>query len=132
MGRVVKRALFILYVADQKRSRAFYGSVLNVEPTLDAPGMTEFPLTDGGFLGLMPEKGITRLLKGAIPDPATASGIPRSELYLLVGDAADYHQRALRAGGKELSPLLERDWGHVAGYVLDSDGHVVAFAELIP
>jgi predicted enzyme related to lactoylglutathione lyase len=53
---------FILYVADQARSAAFYAKVLCVEPRLDVPGMSEFVLPGGAVLGLMPEAGIRRLL----------------------------------------------------------------------
>jgi uncharacterized protein len=120
---------FILYVADQKRSRDFYAAVLALEPALDVPGMTEFALDGGCVLGLMPEAGIKRLLGKALPDPSAARGIPRGELYLLVGGAAEYHRRALGAGARELSPLLPRDWGHRAAYSLDPDGHVLAFAQ---
>lgn len=91
--------------------------------------MTEFDLGKGAVLGLMPEAGIMRLLGAALPDPAQAAGVPRSELYLLVSAAAAGHARALTAGARELSPLLQRDWGHKAAYSLDPDGHVLAFAE---
>ena len=92
--------------------------------------MTEFKLNDGSTLGLMPEAGIKRLLGDKLPDPATASGIPRSELYLTLPDADSFHQRALAAGAKELSPLAMRNWGHLVAYSLDPDGHVLAFSEL--
>lgn len=36
----------ILYVANQQRSRDFYASILQIEPSLDAPGMTEFKLSN--------------------------------------------------------------------------------------
>jgi catechol 2,3-dioxygenase-like lactoylglutathione lyase family enzyme len=49
------KIMTILYVADQKRSRDFYRNILGIEPSLDVPGMTEFPLTDNASLGLMPE-----------------------------------------------------------------------------
>jgi catechol 2,3-dioxygenase-like lactoylglutathione lyase family enzyme len=123
------KAHFILYVADQKRSRDFYAAALGVEPALDVPGMTEFELDAGCVLGLMPEAGIKRLLGAALPDPSTAWGTPRGELYLLVEGAKEFHRRALDAGARELSPLLPRDWGHRAAYSLDPDGHVLAFAE---
>lgn len=128
MNEAVSRALFILYVSDQERSRDFYRAVLGVEPTLDVPGMTEFPLTDQGSLGLMPEAGVVRLLGGAIQDPALAAGVPRAEVYLLVDEPGRYHERACACGARELSPLLARDWGHSAAYSLDPDGHVLAFA----
>lgn len=119
---------FILYVSEQRASRDFYASVLDVAPGLDVPGMTEFPLPGGGVLGLMPESGIVRLLGPTLPDPGLARGVPRAELYLVVDDPRSYHARALAAGARELSPLLPRDWGHTAAYSLDPDGHVLAFA----
>ena len=119
---------FILYVADQARSAAFYRSVLACAPRLDVPGMTEFDLPGGAVLGLMPEAGVRRLLGALLPDPAGAHGIPRAELYLLVQEPGDFHQRAVASGSTELSPLLPRDWGHSVAYSLDPDGHVLAFA----
>ncbi len=122
---------FILYVADQQRSCAFYTACLAQAPRLDVPGMTEFNLPGGAVLGLMPERGIRNLLGAALPDPAQASGIPRCELYLLVDEPDLWHARSLQAGARELSPLLARNWGHLAAYSLDPDGHVLAFAALL-
>ncbi len=124
-----ERAYLILYVADQARSRAFYRAVLQAEPKLDVPGMTEFTLSTGSVLGLMPARGIKALLGERLPDPAPAAGIPRAELYLLVDDAAAMHRRALAAGATEVAPLAPRDWGHTAAYSLDPDGHVLAAAQ---
>jgi uncharacterized protein len=121
-------AIFILFVRDQERSAAFYKSALGSTPVLDVPGMTEFSLCGGAGLGLMPETGIRKLLGPGLPDPATAQGTPRSELYLVVDDPAACHARALTAGATELSPLAERPWGDLAAYCLDLDGHVLAFA----
>ena len=122
------KAHLILYVKDQSRSRAFYVRVLDREPTLDVPGMTEFALGEDAILGLMPEAGIRRLLGDRLPDPAGARGVPRVELYLRVPTPAAFHGRALAAGATELSPLLARDWGAMVAYCLDPDGHVLAFA----
>jgi uncharacterized protein len=119
---------FILYVADQERSAAFYTAVLALEPRLHVPGMTEFALSSGAVLGLMPESGIKALLGPALPDPSAAQGIPRAELYLLVEEPAALHERALGNGARELSALAPRGWGHTAAYSLDPDGHVIAFA----
>jgi len=115
---------FILYVSDQPRSRRFYEDVLGIRPGLDVPGMTEFEIAPGCVLGLMPEKGIKRILP-SMPEPV---GGPRAEVYLTVPAPAVFHARALAAGAKELSPLASRDWGHKAAYSLDPDGHVLAFA----
>lgn len=122
------RAHFILYVADQRRSAAFYGAVLGQPPTLDVPGMSEFRLSDGATLGLMPEEGIARLLGAAIRHPSAAGGAPRAELYLVVADAVAVHARTIAAGARELSPVAPRDWGDLVGYSLDPDGHVLAIA----
>lgn len=123
------QAHFILYVDDQQRSTEFYAGVLAASPHLDVPGMTEFVLPGGAILGLMPAAGIVSLLGPALPDPRAARGIPRSELYLVVSDALPFISRALALGGRLLSPLQLRDWGHSAGYLLDPDGHVLAVAE---
>ncbi len=121
----------IFYVADQERSAKFYRNVLLIEPVIDAPGMTEFALGPSAAFGLMPERGIKRLLGELLPDPASGTGIPRAELYLRVDDPAAYHNRAMANGASELSGLLQRDWGDLAAYSLDPDGHVLAFAKPI-
>jgi len=123
------RVMFILYVGDQQRSARFYRHVLQREPLLDVPGLTEFQLTEESSLGLMPNAGVRRLLGEGVPDPAGGTGIPRVELYLLVEDAPGHHARALAEGARELSPPAPRPWGDRVGYCLDPDGHVLAFAE---
>lgn len=121
---------FILFVSDSDASRRFYSLVLSADPILDELGMTEFRLGEGAILGLMPEDGISRLLGTSIRHPSAARQAPRSELYLLVDDAGAFHARAISAGANEVSPLTLRDWGHIAAYSLDPDGHLLAFASL--
>ncbi|MGD9630616.1 MAG: VOC family protein [Pyrinomonadaceae bacterium] len=75
----VLRTHFILYVGDQQRSTDFYKSVLEIEPTVNVPGMTEFRLGENVVLGLMPEDSIARLLGDAVTHPSKARGVPRSE-----------------------------------------------------
>lgn len=122
------KAHLILYVADQRRSATFYRSVLQKAPQLDVPGMTEFLIGKETVLGLMPEDGIARLLGAEIQHPSLARGIPRSEVYLIVENAEEFHERAIAAGARELSPFVPRDWGHSAAYSQDPDGHILAFA----
>jgi uncharacterized glyoxalase superfamily protein PhnB len=90
--------------------------------------MTELQLSDGHILGLMPEKGIKKLLGDKLPDPTKGSGIPRVELYIRVIEPESYFNRAIALGATELNPILERPWGGRAGYVMDFDGHIIAFA----
>lgn len=125
------QAHFILYVRDQKASRDFYTAVLQREPRLDVPGMTELELGPGAVLGLMPEKGIVRLLEGRVAAPSREGG-PRAELYLKVDDVPTWQARARAAGAVELSVPSPRDWGDLVGYVADPDGYVVAFAQTHP
>jgi hypothetical protein len=125
---VTEPARFILYVADQRAAADYWTAVLERSPSLDVPGMTEFELGGGAALGLMEEVRIARLLGPSLPDPSSARGIPRCELYLVVEDPAGHHARALVSGALELSPLEPRSWGHKAAYSLCPDGHVVAFA----
>lgn len=125
----MKEIMFILYVADQEKSKVFYQNVLQLEPVVDVPGMTEFTLKNGVLFGLMPNDGIVHTLGNTLPHPNKGQGIPRCELYLKLDDARSYIDRALNAGAKLLSSMQERPWGDTAGYVADPDGHVLAFAE---
>ncbi len=122
----IERAHFILYVRDQAASTAFYERVLGSAPTLDVPGMTEFGLADAVVLGLMPERGIGKLL--ALDTAAIPARSLRGEVYLVVADPEGCHARAVSAGARELSPLQARDWGHDVAYSQDVDGYVLAFA----
>jgi catechol 2,3-dioxygenase-like lactoylglutathione lyase family enzyme len=127
----MQSAQIILYVRDQERATKFYDAVLGVAPILHVPNMTEYRLATGCILGLMPSASIVRLLAGAIPDPESANGVPRAELYLMVDEPQAYLDRALAAGATGLSPLQPHDWGHEAAYCLDLDRHVLAFAREI-
>jgi uncharacterized protein len=122
------KAHFILFVSDQQSSTSFYSHVLASEPSLNVPGMTEFDLGGGAVLGLMPTTGAANLL-GSVVTSGGASP-PRTETYIVVDDAGAFHGRAVAAGGREISPLSKRDWGHSAAYCLDPDGHIIAFAEI--
>ena len=122
-------AQFIFFVANQEKSAAFYSKVFGDSPVLDVPGMTQFRLPGDAILGLMPAAGIKRLLGEDLPDPQSADGIPRAELYLLVDDPPACLRKAVEAGATLLSSVNPRNWGDAAGYCLDLDGHVLAFAE---
>ena len=122
------QVLFILYVRSQAASRDFYRSLLDAEPALDVPGMTEFDLGPCK-LGLMPEDGIARIITPALPHPATGHGVPRCELYLLVNDISAAEERARRTNALVVSPASDQDWGHRVAYFADPDGHVIALAQ---
>src|SRR5687768_10151316 len=106
-----KPLMIILYVADQTRSKKFYETVLNQKPMLDVEGMTEFKLTDGFLLGLMPEKGIANIISPTTPHPELGNGIPRCELYLWVDHPEAHLNLAVDAGATMISETRKRDWG---------------------
>lgn len=122
---------FILFVADQNRSRDFYTKILGLKPVLDVPGMTEYELNPWCLLGLMPEEGISRILSGKTPAPESGNGIPRCELYLSVDNPDESLQRAVSNGALLIDPVKERNWGHIVGYVQDYDGNIIAFSKVI-
>lgn len=120
----------ILFVEDQARSTDFYSRALSIEPRLNVPGMTEFEISIGAILGLMPRDSAARLFADTIEIVDGSAFGKSAELYLLVDDAADYLRRAIENGASEVSPMSPRSWGHLAGYCLDPDGHVIAFAQI--
>lgn len=120
---------FILYVANQEKSKQFYEKLLGISPSLHVPGMTEFQLSENCKLGLMPEEGIAKILHDKTPHPKTGNGIPRCELYLKVEKAERYLKKGLELGAKEISTFQQRDWGDNVGYISDLDGHIIAFAQ---
>jgi uncharacterized glyoxalase superfamily protein PhnB len=126
---MTKLSMIIFYVSDQLRSRDFYANMLAKTPVLDVPGMTEFMLTENFKLGLMPEKGIAKILVPHTKDPAEGNGIPRCELYLVVDDPGEFMRRAIANGAKEISKTQPRDWGDEVGYCEDFDGNILAFAK---
>lgn len=121
----------ILYVSDQELSRRFYEQLFRRRADLHVPGMTEFNLSAACKIGLMPNKGIAKILADKTPHPDEGNGIPRCELYFYVNDLEHEFANALASGAKLISPVLDRDWGDKVCYFSDPDGHILAFAQKI-
>jgi len=119
----------ILYVNDQEASTDFYSKLFRQNPDLNVPGMTEFKLAENCKLGLMPNKGIAKILSGKTPHPEQGNGIPRCELYLYVDNITLEADNAIEIGAKLISPVEDRDWGDKVCYFADPDGHIIAFAK---
>lgn len=119
----------ILYVNDQQLSTEFYTKLFRQNPELNVPGMTEFRLAENFKLGLMPNKGIAKILADKTPHPDNGNGIPRCELYLYVENIEWEYTNAITAGAQLISDIEERTWGDKACYFSDPDGHIIAFAE---
>lgn len=129
MDSSFSHALFILYVSDQEQSKKFYSNLLKTEPTLHVPGMTEFTLSDSCKLGLMPNKGIAKILGDHTPHPDLGNGIPRCEIYLTVENVQSFFDHAVSLQVKIIAKPADMDWGHRVFYMADEDGHIVAFAQ---
>ena len=127
----MQKVLFIIYVEDQVRSKMFYENILYLKPILDVPGMTEFELNDYTNLGIMPEKGIAKILGNKVPDPATANGIPRCEIYLFVDDPQKAYLNAIKNDATPINDTKPYDWGDEVAYCADFDGNIIAFAKTI-
>lgn len=121
--------IIIIYVSNQEKSKRFYAEILDSDPILDVPGMTEFFLLENVTLGIMPEDGIAKIICPVLPNPKIANGIPRCEIYLKVENPALRLKKAIYMGGKKISEPLKREWGDEVAYVSDLDGNVIAFAK---
>lgn len=129
MIKHIKHIETILYVKDQEISRKFYQKIFRNEADLNVPGITEFNISDNCKVGLMPNKGIAKILTDKTPHPDRGYGIPRCELYLYVDNIQFEFDNAIISGAKLLSPIMIRDWGDKVCYFSDPDGHIIAFAE---
>jgi predicted enzyme related to lactoylglutathione lyase len=127
----LKKVIFIIYVKNQQISTEFYRKVLGNEPVLNVPGMTEFMVNENTNLGIMPEKGIAKILGSGVPHPESGNGIPRCEIYFKVDNPQEYLDRLVSSGGNFLSSAAPRAWGDEAAYGADPDGHILAFAREI-
>jgi len=126
---MIMKSYFILYVEDQNASMEFYSKILDMEPTLNIPGMTEFYLTKNSTLGLMPQIGIENLLDNKISAVPNNVENVKAELYLIVDCIKPYLNRAKLLSAPILSEAEIRGWGDNAAYFLDPDQHVIAIAE---
>lgn len=131
MIKHIKLVETILYVDNQEISSQFYQNIFRKLPDLNVPGMTEFIISESCKLGLMPNKGIAKILSDKTPHPDSGNGIPRCELYFYVNNIQLEFENALNCGAKLISPIAYRDWGDKVCYFADPDGHIVAFAEKI-
>ena len=131
MIKHIKLTETIIYVSDQEGSCEFYKKIFRVEPDLNVPGMIEFVVSEHCKIGLMPNKGIAKILGDKMPHPDSGNGIPRCELYFYVEDIQLEYDNAINSGAKPVSPILDRDWGDKVCYFSDPDGHIIAFAEKI-
>lgn len=119
----------ILYVNDQQESTNFYLKLFRQNPDLNVPGITEFKLAENCKLGLMPNKGIAKILSNKTPHPDIGNGIPRCELYFYVENIELEFENAINIGAKLICEIKDQNWGDKVCYFADIDGHIIAFAQ---
>lgn len=125
----IKHFEFILYVKDQQKSTSFYSTLFRKDPDLNVSGMTEFILNDFCKLGLIPIDGIAKIITPKLAHPNLGNGIPRCELYFIVENIQIEFEHVVKMNAPIISYIEERNWGDLAFYFSDLDGHVIALAE---
>ena len=48
---------------------------------------------------------------------------------MYVSDPEKYFKRAIETGAVLVSETQLREWGDIAGYIADIDGHIIAFVK---
>ncbi|TDO55341.1 lactoylglutathione lyase [Kribbella sp. VKM Ac-2571] len=125
MTQLHRKAFPVLYVADVRRSVAFY-TLLGYEPTY------QFPLEgDPHYVGL--ERGESSLGLSDANWPEAQLGItvgtaPRFELFVYVDDVEAEVERFRAAGHPVLQEPATMPWGERQAYLADPEGNPVALA----
>lgn len=127
--KIINKVHIILDTKDLSKSKMFYSILFDTQPIVEDNNIVEFEIVPGFIIGLQ-----TRELKEKIFDPDIYSKYSResgsgSEIYIECDNAESMHRKALSLGCLELSPFTRMDWGHRAGYSINHDGHILAFAE---
>jgi len=120
--------MIIIFVENQKKSRDFYKEVLDMEPFMDVPGITEFKLADNMLLGIMPSEGLKNMMDLKAIKHWEEGSTPKCQIYLPVDEPDEYYKRAIKAGGKGIMEGKPTPWGGYICYCMDLDGNLLAFA----
>lgn len=120
---------FIIYVENISKTKVFYELLFNITPIIDEPGMCEYKLPDGSLLGIMPNTSLEKLFGKNFEKQKNKKALPQTELYFLVDDALNFHNRAIQLGASEIRAFSQMDWGENVAYSINHDGHILAFAE---
>lgn len=122
-----RHVLTILAVRDLRRAVTFYLEAFGWKQVVDVPVYAEL-VTDGGMrLGLYDSVGFGRNI-GRSPSLVPETAVGATEIYLHCDDLPGSIDRLVRAGARELSPLVRREWGDDAAYFADPDGNVIVVA----
>ncbi len=123
----------ILAVTDLARSMDFYERAFAWPRNLriDYANYVELQPPDGGAVGLYQRDGFAGEV-GAAPVEIDDGRVSPAYLYFRVEDVEATVAAIEAAGGRPLSPLVERAWGERAAWFADPDANVVAVAQRVP
>lgn len=110
----ILRTMFVLAVPDLERSARYYRDVL---------GFSIHEIGDPGWRAFT--RDACRIMAGECPDalPAAELGDHSYFGYLVVDDAAAYHDAVARRGADIIKPLRDEPWGMREFAVCTVDGH---------
>jgi predicted enzyme related to lactoylglutathione lyase len=130
ISAIVFRVQAIYAVSDLGRSLQFYEQAFGWprNDRIDYANYVELMPPDGGSLGLYEREGFAGTV-GAEPSLIPAGRVAPAYVYVRVDDVDSAVARLEAAGGRPLSPPLDRSWGERAAWFADPDGNVVAVAQ---
>ena len=127
--RDLSRIHFILDSKDLSKSKMFYSLLFDTQPIVEDNNIVEFEIVPGFILGLQSIELKDKLFDRDIFNRYRNTSNAASELYIECENAEAMHQKALSLGCLELSPFSKREWDHYAGYSINHDGHILAYAK---
>lgn len=119
----MKLGYTILYVADVRKSLAFYAAAFGLETRFLHPSGDFGELETGGTALAFSSRELIRSL-GKNPQPARPEA-PCFEIALTTDDVEAALARAVAAGATLKQPAERMPWGQTVAYVADIDGFLV-------
>lgn len=119
---MIKRSMFVIAVADLRRSADFYQRVL---------GFTIQEIGDPGWL--LFNKDECQIMAGECPEaiPALELGDHNYFCYLVVTNVDEYFERVKQHSTEILKPLRDEPWGMREFAVRTVDGHRIMIGQSI-
>ena len=125
----MNKTYIIIYVDDLDKTKMFYELLFDIKPIVDELGMCELELPNNTTLGIMPKSSFEKLFGEDNNFNDNKKSTPKFELYFQVDDPELFHKKVMQLGALELRKFEEMNWGDIAAYSINHDGHILAFAK---
>ncbi|MBU1098250.1 MAG: hypothetical protein CVV23_02490 [Ignavibacteriae bacterium HGW-Ignavibacteriae-2] len=119
---------FIILVQDLKKCKMFYELLFQKKPVVDENNICEFELNPYSILGLMTKDLTDKIFESDFSYLMPNKIKHGNEIYIECANAEEMHKKALQLGCLEISSFQKRAWGQSAGYSVNHEGHILAFA----